>query len=556
MTPSIVYPNGDPMCPNNGFNGYRKQWPGPCPQDDWGKAAVAAVVGGSMSSMFKDFDNIQQPTWGYGVFYGVDSNSADKRCRWLQSLNGYDCPGYWLDAKGNPRADNTKFGAGNYDQGNPQGSGGGGGAGCHFDHNAQSFDQFDASQTNLVQDLDCQCNYALKDSGWEKWVQQWIMYGKPKAPAFSWEGWFKGGTTKAPSWALDLAACWVNNPRDMIYIQNMVWFYRFHWSNQLMPKSNWDVNKPESNRYYWGWNEVPVQSVHVNSPSYWDAVAIKLPAAICPGSNPPGGADSIHCLSTSAQADLEKQLDWYVKNKFLKVGAQFMAKRPGSYVVLLREYQKSAAQTGHWQRWFFCENWNANQYQVVFKPQSGKFNGECYLDKGVPPAPPPPCGANVKRGKFMNARDQTKCLDIGLSQAGQVYNGAPVQLWDCNGMTQQNWKWCNDGRIVSAANENMCLDIPGGLGPGGKFPTTDMQMWTCNGGDGQKWKYGGGKTIYPNKVGETMCLDLENGSLKAGTRANLYYCSSQKRDGEGWIAQNDFSRVHPVNTSTVQAITV
>jgi len=140
-----------------------------------------------------------------------------------------------------------------------------------------------------------------------------------------------------------------------------------------MPKSHWEVNTPSSQRYYWGWNEVPVDSLAVNSPNNWDAIVIKLPAAIC-GST--GGSDSIGCLQAQARQDLENQLAWYESNGYLKVGYEHIAKRPGSYVVVLREWQQSV---DHWQRWFFCESWNSDKYQIVFRPQAGIFSGMCRI---------------------------------------------------------------------------------------------------------------------------------------------------------------------------------
>merc|ERR1719359_821861 len=107
------------MCPSSGWNGYQHQKP--CAQDPWTLAGVLVVVGNQMNMLFKDFDHIQDFTWGWGVFYGTDSNSADHRCRWLESYNGWDCPGYWLDKQGTGHPDKSKLGAGSYDWGNPNG---------------------------------------------------------------------------------------------------------------------------------------------------------------------------------------------------------------------------------------------------------------------------------------------------------------------------------------------------------------------------------------------------------------------------------------------------
>merc|ERR1712113_334737 len=100
----------------------------------------------------KDYDNMQDANWGWGVFYATDSNSGDQRCRNLQSDKGWDCPGHWIDRSGNVTADSSKKGAGGYQPGNPYHSGGGGGAGCHFDLTAKKMDQQDATGSlNLVQ---------------------------------------------------------------------------------------------------------------------------------------------------------------------------------------------------------------------------------------------------------------------------------------------------------------------------------------------------------------------------------------------------------------------
>jgi len=252
-----------------------------------------------MNVLFKEFDKIQDDGWGYGVFYGTDSNSADHRCIWSDKYKGWDCPSYWVNQNGQANYDFTKLGAGGYDAGNTQAGLGGGGSGCHWNSGGHGIDQWDSdANPNLVQDANCQCNYALKGNGWEDWVKQWIKHGKAKS-AFSWMKWFEGGINKAPQWGVDLGICWVNNPRDMIYMQNMIWFHRFDWSNQLIPNSAWDLTDPQSQRMYWGWNEVPVQSKDVNNPANWDSLVIKLPAAICKGQS--GGADHIECMDGDAQ---------------------------------------------------------------------------------------------------------------------------------------------------------------------------------------------------------------------------------------------------------------
>lgn len=124
--------------------------------------------------------------------------------------------------------------------------------------------------------------------------------------------------------------------------------------------------------------------------------------------------------------------------------------------------------------------------------------------------------------------NQNMCMDVA---GGQVKDGAIVQVWNCNGLQGQSWKWCSDGRIVSELDERFCLDVPGG----DPSKASDLQTWTCNGQGGQYWEYDQ-KTmaIYPANTGEKMCVDTEHGSTSGGTHVNLYNCVPGS--GQAWLA--------------------
>jgi len=142
---------------------------------------------------------------------------------------------------------------------------------------------------------------------------------------------------------------------------------------------------------------------------------------------------------------------------------------------------------------------------------------------------PPPLVCWGQPGHFKPLRDQNKCLDL---KGGQAQNGNQVWIWDCNGHTNQEWIWCSDNRIVTAMNTNFCLDIPGDIKQG-----TYLQIWECNRHDNQRWGYDGNTLgIYPTSRGESMCMDLDSASLKAGTRVNLFQCDPSKGNyGEAWV---------------------
>merc|ERR1712070_348655 len=143
-------------------------------------------------------------------------------------------------------------------------------------------------------------------------------------------------------------------------------------------------------RKYWGWNEVPVSKALADDPQQWDAIMIKLPADVCQ-SGDWGAQDDPSCLSDAAQQQLEQDLDNYVQNGKLKPGGENIAKRPGSYVVFVKEFgtvwDVTVGEFGvNWSREFFCIDWMSpnKKYQVV------NSDNTCYVDFATPaPAPTP-----------------------------------------------------------------------------------------------------------------------------------------------------------------------
>jgi len=134
-----------------------------------------------------------------------------------------------------------------------------------------------------------------------------------------------------------------------------------------------------------------------------------------------------------------------------------------------------------------------------------------------------------KTVQFRLLRDSKKCLDV---RGGQITDGAKLQIWDCNGHTNQDFVWCTDGRIVSAGPGSalgMCLDVPGG----DASKPTELQLWQCNGRAGQYWQFDEkSQSIFPPSTGEKMCVDVEGGSDTNGATVNIYYCSPGS--GEKW----------------------
>jgi len=65
-----------------------------------------------------------------------------------------------------------------------------------------------------------------------------------------------------------------------------------------------------------------------------------------------------------------------------------------------------------------------------------------------------------------------------------VSAGAAVTIQDCTGAATQQWNANADGSITSAADTGLCLDASGaGTGNG-----TSVDVWNCNGATNQAWK--------------------------------------------------------------------
>jgi hypothetical protein len=72
-----------------------------------------------------------------------------------------------------------------------------------------------------------------------------------------------------------------------------------------------------------------------------------------------------------------------------------------------------------------------------------------------------------------------ECLDV---VGGGTEDGTPIQVWPCNGNSQQQWTWGPDGTIRSIPS-GRCLDVVGGDNANG----APLQLWDCNGAPWQRF---------------------------------------------------------------------
>jgi hypothetical protein len=117
--------------------------------------------------------------------------------------------------------------------------------------------------------------------------------------------------------------------------------------------------------------------------------------------------------------------------------------------------------------------------------------------------------AGVLRGVGSN-----RCLDVpGLSTT----NGTLLQIWDCNGGTNQRWTVLSDGALQVYGNK--CLDVPGHATAAG----TRVQIYDCNGGANQQWTLNADGTVVGRESG--LCLDVTGNGTANATAVEVWTCN-------------------------------
>jgi hypothetical protein len=121
--------------------------------------------------------------------------------------------------------------------------------------------------------------------------------------------------------------------------------------------------------------------------------------------------------------------------------------------------------------------------------------------------PPPP-----QSGRLVSAQSG-RCLDVtGQSST----NGTAVEIWDCNGGTNQQWTATGGALQVYGTK---CLDVLNHATAAG----SPVGIWDCNGGANQQWTVNADGTIVGVESG--LCLDVTNASTANGAAVEIWTCN-------------------------------
>jgi len=122
---------------------------------------------------------------------------------------------------------------------------------------------------------------------------------------------------------------------------------------------------------------------------------------------------------------------------------------------------------------------------------------------GTTSPPPNPGGGRIVGGQ------SGRCVDVPNASHN---NGTRVQLYDCNGQSNQAWTYTSSRQLQVYGN--MCLDAAG-TGNGAA-----VQIYSCNGQSNQQWNVNSNGTISGAQSGR--CLDVWG--TGNGQQIQLYDC--------------------------------
>ncbi|MFI5616579.1 RICIN domain-containing protein [Streptomyces sp. NPDC051567] len=131
-------------------------------------------------------------------------------------------------------------------------------------------------------------------------------------------------------------------------------------------------------------------------------------------------------------------------------------------------------------------------------------------------------------------RPTTQCLDVDANGGG---NGTKVQIWQCNGSTQQRWYVWNDGRIESFRFPGKCLDADTN---GGGANGTKVQVWQCNGSTQQRWSHpAGDRALYNLRFYNNGNTVLDRDANVKGNGAKVQLWQKNYQSQQWWDVWTD-----------------
>ncbi|MFI7609243.1 ricin-type beta-trefoil lectin domain protein [Micromonospora sp. NPDC049366] len=135
------------------------------------------------------------------------------------------------------------------------------------------------------------------------------------------------------------------------------------------------------------------------------------------------------------------------------------------------------------------------------------------------PTPKPSTAPPAPSGRAIVSHESRKCLQAAAT------DGAPAQLWTCNGSAQQRWTAMSDGTIRTGG---FCLDAAWSATANG----TVIQVARCNGGAAQKFTLNASNDLVGRQADK--CVDVREHGTANGTRTQLWTCLGTDNQKWSW----------------------
>nr|WSX54021.1 RICIN domain-containing protein [Streptomyces sp. NBC_00974] len=142
--------------------------------------------------------------------------------------------------------------------------------------------------------------------------------------------------------------------------------------------------------------------------------------------------------------------------------------------------------------------------------------------KASPAANTAPESLTQVAGVPVRSHASGRCIDV----TGGKGDGTPLQIWDCNRLAQQSWRFMNDGTVRALG---LCLDVAWGATGNGAV----IQLASCSGNSAQQFRLNSAThdlvSLHANK-----CVDVKDRQTGNGTRLQLWDCNGL--DNQKWSA--------------------